>query len=168
MYFCNHQSANIGPRTNPGSNKKAAYGSGKETLRLRANGPARVEEAVEFPFFFFSFLLFFFLTFQKVKNKEKKRTSCRRHASILFSFFFYSSSSSSFAVSFFLFLNEDGEDEDDVDERQEEGNKNHWSVNKIVPFRWGNGMFSSNKRQGIRVKRTQREGSRKQNVTFIA
>ena len=37
--------ANIGPRTNPGSGKKA-YGSGKETLRLRANGPARVEEAV--------------------------------------------------------------------------------------------------------------------------
>lgn len=37
--------ANIGPRSNPNAAKKA-YGSGKETLRLRANGPARVEEAV--------------------------------------------------------------------------------------------------------------------------
>nr|CAH0103556.1 unnamed protein product [Daphnia galeata] len=36
--------SNIGPRTNPGTAKKS-YGSGKETLRLRANGPARVEEA---------------------------------------------------------------------------------------------------------------------------
>lgn len=38
--------ANIGPRTNPGQTGKKSYGSGKETLRLRANGPARVEEAV--------------------------------------------------------------------------------------------------------------------------
>jgi len=36
--------SNIGPRSNPGTTKKA-FGSGKETLRLRANGPARVEEA---------------------------------------------------------------------------------------------------------------------------
>ena len=37
-------SANIGPRSGPGSGKKASYGSGKQTLRLRANGPAQVEE----------------------------------------------------------------------------------------------------------------------------
>lgn len=37
--------ANIGPRTDPRSNKKAAYGSGKETLRLRSKGPATVEDA---------------------------------------------------------------------------------------------------------------------------
>jgi hypothetical protein len=55
--------ANIGPRTNPGTAKKS-YGSGKETLRLRANGPARVEEAVsiiisfkQFPFSSFSLSL---------------------------------------------------------------------------------------------------------------
>lgn len=40
-----NKTANIGPRTNPGTAKKS-FGSGKETLRLRANGPARVEEAV--------------------------------------------------------------------------------------------------------------------------
>ncbi|KAF0293096.1 PDZ domain-containing protein GIPC1 [Amphibalanus amphitrite] len=37
--------ANIGPRTDPRAGKKAGYGSGKATLRLRANGQARVEEA---------------------------------------------------------------------------------------------------------------------------
>jgi len=37
--------SNIGPRTNPNSSGKKAFGSGKETLRLRANGPAQVEEA---------------------------------------------------------------------------------------------------------------------------
>ena len=37
-------SANIGPRSGPGTGKKASYGSGKQTLRLRANGPAEVEE----------------------------------------------------------------------------------------------------------------------------
>jgi len=36
--------ANIGPRSGPGTGKKASYGSGKQTLRLRANGPAEVEE----------------------------------------------------------------------------------------------------------------------------
>lgn len=36
--------ANIGPRSGPGSGKKASYGSGKQTLRLRANGPAEVGE----------------------------------------------------------------------------------------------------------------------------
>ena len=36
--------ANIGPRSGPGAGKKASYGSGKQTLRLRANGPAAVEE----------------------------------------------------------------------------------------------------------------------------
>ncbi|XP_023321134.1 PDZ domain-containing protein GIPC1 [Eurytemora carolleeae] len=35
---------NIGPRSGPGAGKKASYGSGKQTLRLRANGPAEVEE----------------------------------------------------------------------------------------------------------------------------
>jgi len=35
--------ANIGPRTDP--KKKANYGSGKETLRLRATGPAVVQDA---------------------------------------------------------------------------------------------------------------------------
>lgn len=38
--------ANIGPRSNPAGSNKKSFGSGKETLRLRANGPARVEEAV--------------------------------------------------------------------------------------------------------------------------
>lgn len=37
--------ANIGPRTDPRSNKKGSYGSGKETLRLRSKGPATVQEA---------------------------------------------------------------------------------------------------------------------------
>lgn len=37
--------ANIGPRSDPRAGKKAGYGSGKATLRLRANGQARVEEA---------------------------------------------------------------------------------------------------------------------------
>lgn len=36
--------ANIGPRSGPGAGKKASYGSGKQTLRLRANGPAEVGE----------------------------------------------------------------------------------------------------------------------------
>jgi len=35
---------NIGPRSGAGTGKKASYGSGKQTLRLRANGPAEVEE----------------------------------------------------------------------------------------------------------------------------
>ncbi|XP_037086944.1 PDZ domain-containing protein GIPC3-like [Pollicipes pollicipes] len=37
--------ANIGPRSDPRAGKKAGYGSGKATLRLRANGPARLEDA---------------------------------------------------------------------------------------------------------------------------
>ncbi|CAG0915725.1 unnamed protein product, partial [Notodromas monacha] len=37
--------ANIGPRTDPRGTKKPGYGSGKETLRLRANAPATVQEA---------------------------------------------------------------------------------------------------------------------------
>ena len=36
--------ANIGPRSGPGSGKKASYGSGKQTLRLKSNGTAQVEE----------------------------------------------------------------------------------------------------------------------------
>jgi len=35
---------NIGPRSGVGTGKKTSYGSGKQTLRLRANGPAEVEE----------------------------------------------------------------------------------------------------------------------------
>ena len=39
--------ANIGPRSGPKSGgRPAQYGSGKATLRLRANGPAVVEQAV--------------------------------------------------------------------------------------------------------------------------
>ena len=34
----------IGPRTGPGTGKKAGYGSGKQTLRLKANGTAAIEE----------------------------------------------------------------------------------------------------------------------------
>jgi hypothetical protein len=42
--------ANIGPRTDPrAGTKKTGYGSGKETLRLRANAPATVQEAVSIP-----------------------------------------------------------------------------------------------------------------------
>lgn len=38
--------ANIGPRSDPRKTKKANYGSGKETLRLRANGEAQIEDEV--------------------------------------------------------------------------------------------------------------------------
>ena len=34
----------IGPRSGPGAGKKASYGSGKQTLRLKANGTAAIEE----------------------------------------------------------------------------------------------------------------------------
>ena len=37
-------SANIGPRSGPGAGKKASYGSGKQTLRLKSNGTAAIEE----------------------------------------------------------------------------------------------------------------------------
>ncbi|XP_037070619.1 PDZ domain-containing protein GIPC3-like [Pollicipes pollicipes] len=37
--------ANIGPRSGPKTGKATGYGSGKATLRLRANGPARIEQA---------------------------------------------------------------------------------------------------------------------------
>ena len=37
-------SANIGPRSGPGTGKKASYGSGKQTLRLKSNGTAAIEE----------------------------------------------------------------------------------------------------------------------------
>ena len=36
--------ANIGPRNGGTGGKKQGYGSGKQTLRFRANGPAKVEE----------------------------------------------------------------------------------------------------------------------------
>ena len=36
--------ANIGPRSGPGTGKKASYGSGKQTLRLKSNGTAAIEE----------------------------------------------------------------------------------------------------------------------------
>ena len=36
-------SANIGPRSGGGS-KKAGFGSGRQTLRFKANGSAKVEE----------------------------------------------------------------------------------------------------------------------------
>ena len=36
--------ANIGPRSGPGAGKKASYGSGKQTLRLKSNGTAAIEE----------------------------------------------------------------------------------------------------------------------------
>jgi len=34
----------IGPRSGAGSGKKASYGSGKQTLRLKANGTAAIED----------------------------------------------------------------------------------------------------------------------------
>ena len=34
----------IGPRSGPGAGKKAGYGSGKQTLRLKANGTAAIED----------------------------------------------------------------------------------------------------------------------------
>ena len=37
-------SANIGPRSGAGTGKKASYGSGKQTLRLKSNGTAAIEE----------------------------------------------------------------------------------------------------------------------------
>ena len=36
--------ANIGPRTGGTGGKKQGYGTGRQTLRFRANGPAKVEE----------------------------------------------------------------------------------------------------------------------------
>lgn len=37
----------IGPRSGPkGGNKKGGYGSGKETLRFKANGNAAIEDEV--------------------------------------------------------------------------------------------------------------------------
>jgi len=36
--------ANIGPRSGPGAGKKPAYGTGKQTLRLKSNGTGKVEE----------------------------------------------------------------------------------------------------------------------------
>ena len=38
--------ANIGPRTDPRAGGKKGYGSGKQTLRFKANGQAEVEDAV--------------------------------------------------------------------------------------------------------------------------
>lgn len=65
--------ANIGPRTNPGTAKKS-YGSGKETLRLRANGPARVEEAVSLIILFLFFNVFppLFFAFLGIENNVLK------------------------------------------------------------------------------------------------
>ena len=36
--------ANIGPRNGGTGGKKQGYGSGRQTLRFKANGPAKVEE----------------------------------------------------------------------------------------------------------------------------
>lgn len=36
----------LGPRSDPRKGKKAAYGSGKETLRFKADGKAAIEEKV--------------------------------------------------------------------------------------------------------------------------
>ena len=36
--------ANIGPRNGGTGGKKQSYGSGRQTLRFKANGPAKVEE----------------------------------------------------------------------------------------------------------------------------
>ncbi|PSN35413.1 hypothetical protein C0J52_23890, partial [Blattella germanica] len=37
---------NVGPKGDPRKGKKANYGTGKETLRFRANGEAQIEEQV--------------------------------------------------------------------------------------------------------------------------
>ena len=42
--ICIFIAANIGPRSGPGTGKKASYGSGKQTLRLKSNGTAAIEE----------------------------------------------------------------------------------------------------------------------------
>ena len=46
IYFShdNHITANIGPRNGGTGGKKQGYGTGRQTLRFRANGPAKVEE----------------------------------------------------------------------------------------------------------------------------
>ncbi len=67
----NQKIANIGPRTNPGTAKKS-YGSGKETLRLRANGPARVEEAVSIPYF----VGIFFYSLAYTWNDKRMMSRC--------------------------------------------------------------------------------------------
>ena len=38
--------ANIGPRSDPRAGSKKGYGSGKQTLRFKANGQAEVEDVV--------------------------------------------------------------------------------------------------------------------------
>jgi hypothetical protein len=35
---------NVGPKGDPRKGKKANYGTGKETLRFRANGEAQIEQ----------------------------------------------------------------------------------------------------------------------------
>ena len=42
--MCKNILGAIGPRSGPGSGKKASYGSGKQTLRLKANGTAAIED----------------------------------------------------------------------------------------------------------------------------
>ncbi|MCL4132984.1 UNVERIFIED_CONTAM: hypothetical protein GTU68_032083, partial [Idotea baltica] len=43
--------SNIGPRTDPRSSTRKSYGSGKQTLRFKANGQAEVEDADDFATF---------------------------------------------------------------------------------------------------------------------
>lgn len=47
---------NIGPRSDPRKGKKPAYGSGKETLRFKADGNAQIQ-AVRLFFFTYNFML---------------------------------------------------------------------------------------------------------------
>lgn len=43
----------LGPRTDPKRSKKSGYGSGKETLRFKADGKLAIEEKVSFAIFFY-------------------------------------------------------------------------------------------------------------------
>jgi hypothetical protein len=40
----NFLAVNVGPKGDPRKGKKANYGTGKETLRFRANGEAQIEQ----------------------------------------------------------------------------------------------------------------------------
>jgi hypothetical protein len=43
-YIINFFTANVGPKSDGRKGKKANYGSGKETLRFKANGEAQIEQ----------------------------------------------------------------------------------------------------------------------------
>lgn len=47
----------ISPKSGSKGTKKSGYGTGKETLRFKADGKATIEEQVGYIYFFFKFTL---------------------------------------------------------------------------------------------------------------